>query len=133
MRGISIVLLTTASALAIVIHSAPRLPAEHVRIVPNEAARRVDILIDGKPFTSYIWPDRLAKPVLYPLRTAKGTLITRSFPLDPRPGEHVDHPHHVGLWFNYGNVNGFDFWNNSEAIKPEDAPKMGNIRHRAIT
>jgi hypothetical protein len=37
------------------------------------------------------------------------------------------------LWFNYGNVNGFDFWNNSEAIKPEDAPKMGSICHRGIT
>jgi hypothetical protein len=71
--------------------------------------------------------------VLYPVRTAKGTLVTRGFPLDPRPGERVDHPHHVGIWFNYGNVNGFDFWNNSEAIKAEDAPKMGNIRHRAIT
>ena len=108
-------------------------PAERIRIVPNEAERRVDVVIDGQPFTSYIWPEKLAKPVLYPLRTAKGMVVTRGFPLDPRSGERVDHPHHVGLWFNYGNVNGFDFWNNSEAIKPEDAPKMGNIRHRAIT
>ena len=106
---------------------------ERIRIIPNEAERRVDITIDGKPFTSYIWPDKLAKPVLYPLRTANGTVVTRGFPLEPRPGERVDHPHHVGLWFNYGNVNGFDFWNNSEATKPEDAPRMGNIRHRAIT
>jgi Methane oxygenase PmoA len=82
--------------------------------------------------TAYIWPERLAKPVLYPLRTAKGTIVTRGFPLEPRPGERVDHPHQVGLWFNYGNVNGFDFWNNSEAIQPENAPKMGNIRHRQI-
>jgi len=131
MRGISIVLVT-ACALAMGIPAALRSAPEHIRVVPNEAAKRVDVLIDGQPFTSYIWPERLAKPVLYPLRTAKGTLVTRGFPLDPRPGERVDHPHHVGLWFNYGNVNGFDFWNNSEAIKPEDAPKMGNIRHRAI-
>jgi methane monooxygenase PmoA-like len=107
--------------------------SESVRVVPNEAERRVDIILDGQPFTSYIWPEKLAKPVLYPLRTAKGTLITRGFPLEPRSGERIDHPHHAGLWFNYGNVNGFDFWNNSQAIKPEDAPKMGNIRHRAIT
>ena len=106
--------------------------AERIRVVPNEAERRIDISIDGKPFTSYMWPEKLAKPVLYPLRTAKGTIVTRGFPLEPRPGERIDHPHHAGLWFNYGNVNGFDFWNNSEAIKPEDAPKMGNIRHRAI-
>ena len=107
--------------------------AERIRIIPNETGRRVDIVIDGQPFTAYIWPERLAKPVLYPLRTARGTVVTRGFPLAPRPGERVDHPHHAGLWFNYGNVNGFDFWNNSEAIKPEDTPKMGNIRHRAIT
>jgi Methane oxygenase PmoA len=106
---------------------------DRIRVIPNETERRVDALIDGQPFTSYIWPEKLAKPVLYPLRTARGTLVTRGFPLEPRPGERIDHPHHAGLWFNYGNVNGFDFWNNSEAIKPEDAPKMGNIRHRAIT
>jgi hypothetical protein len=107
--------------------------AERIRIVPKETERRVDIVIDGQPFTSYICPEKLAKPVLYPLRTARGAVITRGFPLEPRAGERVDHPHHAGLWFNYGNVNGFDFWNNSEAIKPEDAPKMGSIRHRAIT
>src|SRR5215510_724003 len=103
-----------------------------VTVVPNEAERRVDVLIDGRPFTSYIWPTSLKKPVLYPLRTAKGTLVTRGFPLDPRPGERVDHPHHVGLWLNHGNVNGLDFWNNSDAIKPADAPKMGTIVHRRI-
>ncbi len=106
--------------------------AERIRIVPDVAERRVDVVIDGQPFTSYIWPEKLAKPVLFPLRTPKGTVVTRGFPLEPRPGERVDHPHHAGLWFNYGNVNGFDFWNNSEAIKREDAAKMGNIRHRAI-
>lgn len=103
-----------------------------IQILPNESARRVDVVIDGKPFTSYIWPDNLAKPVLYPLRAADGTIVTRGFPLDPRPGERVDHPHHVGMWFNYGNVNDFDFWNNSYAIKKEDVHKMGNILQRKI-
>src|SRR5258706_3944428 len=104
-----------------------------IHVVADEGQSRVDVIIDEKPFTAYIWPEKLAKPVLYPLRSAKGTLVTRGYPLEPRPGERVDHPHHVGTWFNYGNVSGFDFWNNSEAIKAEDAPKMGNIRHRAIT
>ena len=103
-----------------------------VQVTVNEAAKRVDITIDGKPFTSYIWPDTIKKPVLYPIRDAKGTLVTRGWPLDPRPGERVDHPHHVGLWLNYENVNGIDFWNNSDAIKPEAAPKMGTIVHRRI-
>src|SRR5256885_2353453 len=106
--------------------------SQRIRVVPNETAQRVDISIDGQPFTAYIWPDRLAKPVLFPLRSAKGTLVTRGFPLEPRAAERADHPHHVGLWLNYENVNGIDFWNNSEAIKAEDAPKMGTILHRRI-
>jgi len=36
------------------------------------------------------------------------------------------------LWFNYGSVNGIDFWNNSDAIKPEDRHKMGNVVQRKI-
>jgi hypothetical protein len=103
-----------------------------VQLVTNEAARRVDVLVDGQPFTSYIWPTTLKKPVLYPLRTSAGTVVTRGFPLEPRPGERVDHPHHVGLWLNHGDVNGFDFWNNSEAIPAADAAKYGTIVHRAI-
>jgi hypothetical protein len=50
----------------------------------------------------------------------------------PSPGERVDHPHHVGLWFNHGDVNGFDFWNNSYDIPADRQPKMGTIHHRRI-
>jgi len=103
-----------------------------VQVVADEANRRVDITIDGKPFTSYIWPTSLKKPVLYPLITEEGVTVTRGYPLEPRPNERVDHPHHAGLWFNYGNVNGFDFWNNSDAIKPEARSKMGTILHTRI-
>jgi hypothetical protein len=103
-----------------------------VRVVPNAAMRRVDVSIDGQPFTAYIFPGEFKKPVLYPLRTASGALVTRGFPLDPRPGERVDHPHHVGLWFSYGDVNGVDFWNNSAALPPAEQARMGTIVHRSI-
>jgi hypothetical protein len=111
---------------------APAAPegATDVQVVRDDANQRVDILIGGQPFTSYIYPTTIKKPVLFPLRTADGTIITRGFP--PGPGERADHPHHVGLWFDYSNVNGFDFWNNSDAIKPEDRPKYGTIYERAI-
>jgi hypothetical protein len=124
--------LAALSCLVVLALTRPIGSAGGVDVKVNEAATRVDVTIDGKPFTSYIWPGTLKKPVLYPLRTAKGTIVTRGFPLDPRKGERVDHPHHVGLWFNHGDVNGLDFWNNSDAIKPEDAPKMGTIVHRRI-
>jgi Methane oxygenase PmoA len=103
-----------------------------VTVTANESAKRVDVAIGGKPFTSYIWPDQVKKPVLDPIRSAGGTLVTRGWPLAPRPGERIDHPHHVGLWFNYENVNGLDFWNNSDAIKAEERSKMGTILHRRI-
>jgi hypothetical protein len=106
--------------------------AERIQVMPNDAARRVDIVIDGKPFTSYLYPETQKKPVLHPLRTAGGVVVTRGFPLQPRKGERVDHPHHAGLWFNHGDVNGLDFWNNSNDIGPDRAPKMGAIVHRRI-
>jgi hypothetical protein len=104
-----------------------------VRVVKNEASRRVDVFVDGQPFTSYVWPASLKVPVLYPLRTSQGTLVTRGFPLDPRPGERVDHPHHAGFWLNYGNVNGVDFWNNSSTLTAEQQSKMGTVVHQRIT
>lgn len=103
-----------------------------VRVTPNEGARRVDVMIDGKLFTSYIWPASLKKPVLFPIHSSSGEPVTRGFPLEPRAGERVDHAHHVGMWFNYGDVNGIDFWNNSDAVKPGDRSKMGTIRHVKI-
>src|SRR3989442_15725085 len=129
--GASLVLIVI-SAFFCSVAAQQNAPGDRIRVLPNEPAGRVDVSIDGKPFTAYIWPANLAKPVLYPLRTAKGTIVTRGYPLEPRPGERVDHPHHVGLWFNYGNVNGFDFWNNSEAIKPAERHKYGTIRHVKI-
>ncbi len=103
-----------------------------IQIISNIDQKKIDILYDGKLFTSYIYPDDLEKPVLYPLYTAKGTVITRGFPRDPRPNERVDHPHHVGMWLNFGDVNGLDFWNNSYAISPEKKSKYGSIRHRNV-
>ena len=120
-----------AIALLGVVASAAAQP--RVEVIRKDAERRVDVLVDGNPFTSYIWPTTLKKPVLFPIRTAKGTIVTRGFPLEPRAGERVDHPHHVGLWFNYGDVNGVDFWNNSDAIAAADRPKMGTVVHRGIS
>jgi hypothetical protein len=106
--------------------------AQSVKVIANEAQRRIDITIDGKPFTSYIWPTTLKKPTLFPLIAGDGVTVTRGYPLEPRPEERVDHPHHAGLWFNYGSANGFDFWNNSDAIKPEDRAKMGDVVFKKI-
>jgi hypothetical protein len=124
---IGLVLCAGATGSAADTGSPPR-----VDVRERSAERRVDVTVDGQPFTPYVWPERLMKPVLFPIRSSRGTLVTRGFPLDPRPGERVDHPHHVGLWFNYGDVNGVDFWNNSEALPAEQQAAMGRILHRRV-
>lgn len=105
---------------------------EKVEFRNDAKNRKVEVFVGGKLFTAYIYPDNMEKQSLYPIMTASGKFITREFPLDPRPFERTDHPHHVGLWLNFGSVNGLDFWNNSFAIKPEDKHKYGTIKFRKI-
>jgi hypothetical protein len=133
-------LLITASALLIsgcfnAESSTPPVQDEGVELVHREDKKRVDVFIDGVAFTSYLFAEQgssLKKPILYPLRTPAGTDITRGYPFEKRAGERVDHPHHVGHWLNYGDVNGIDFWNNSDAFSEERRPHMGTIGHRAV-
>ena len=91
--------------------------AAQVKITP-QGKEKISIEIDGKPFTDfYIGPDA-PKPYLYPLRTADGKIVTRGFPMQTDiPGEAHDHPHHRGLWFTHGDVNGYDFWANEDSQK----------------
>lgn len=104
--------------------------SEKIEFVKNEAERRVDIMVDGKLFTSYCWPENVYKPVLYPVYTSGGKEITRGFPLKPREGERNDHIHQVGIWLNYGKVNGYDFWGNGYRGVKE--PNGGVIKHLKI-
>lgn len=106
---------------------------DRISIVDKPSEHRVDVTIDGKPFTSYLYPSTLQKPVLYPIRSANGLVVTRGYPLEPRAGERADHPHHVGHWFNYGDVNGYDFWGHSDETPKERKAKAGTIVHKAIT
>jgi hypothetical protein len=55
---------------------------DKVQLVVKKNERKVDVLVDGQPFTSYFYPSDsiLKKPVLFPIRTAQGTMITRGYP-----------------------------------------------------
>jgi len=103
-----------------------------ISFTKDDVHKKVDIKIDGVLFTSYVYDEKTPKPILYPLITKSGKTVTRGFPYEPRPNERVDHPHHVGLWLNYGHVNGFDFWNNSYAIPEEEKLKYGTIFHHEV-
>lgn len=102
------------------------------RLIEIPAEKKVEVWIGDNLFTSYIYPDNIEKPVLYPITTVSGKVLSRSYPLEIIPGERIDHPHHVGLWMNYGDVNGLDFWNNSEAIPEEDKHLYGSIFHKKV-
>lgn len=98
----------------------------------DTSRKKVQLLLNGRELTSYCYFDSTEKPVLYPIRTIGGTTITRGYPVAPRQGERADHPHQTGLWMNYESVNGYDFWNNSFAISPDQKHRYGSIRHIAI-
>ena len=109
--------------------------AQNLPVSFKNGKTSVDVSVGGKPFTSYFFPGEsvLKKAVLFPLISAQGTTITRGYPMAPRAGERVDHPHHVGMWLNYEDVNGFDYWNNStNIIASLQTHKMGTIVHSSI-
>jgi Methane oxygenase PmoA len=101
---------------------------QQVKIIKSTKENKVDIFIGDKLFTSFLYPGSLEKPVFFPVYTASGAVVTRGFPLNPQPGDPNDHPHHIGMWFTFENVNGLDFWNNSYAIPAEKKHSYGWIK-----
>lgn len=103
-----------------------------IKLVRVDDKHKVDIIVNGTLFTSYQYPENIEKPFLYPVIAPNGSVITRGYPIEPRKGERIDHPHHIGIWFNHGNVNGLDFWNNSSAIPVDKKDSYGHIVHQKI-
>lgn len=85
---------------------------------------RIVVEIDGKPYTAFFLAPGGNKPYVYPLSTASGIVVTRHFPMEAFPGETHDHPHHRGMFFAHGDVNGYNFW----ATEPgANDPKAGRM------
>jgi len=94
-----------------------------VELVKGE--NRIDVVIAGEPFTSYLYGSDLTKPLLVPVRTPSGIEVSRRHPLTKIEGGSMDHEHHIGLFFAVDQVNGVNFWKNT-SISPQ-------IRHVEIT
>jgi hypothetical protein len=71
---------------------------------------RIEVRMDGKSLTAFHHDAKWDKPFLYPIRTVSGMVISRGWPVEPRPGEEQDHPWHRGIWWGHGDINGEDFW-----------------------
>jgi hypothetical protein len=95
----------------------------------TQGSDRILIDIDGKPFTQFFIGTGAPKPYLHPLRSVSGKVVTRAHPMEMVEGESRDHPHHRGLWFTHGNVNGFDFWANEPSQK---GAKKGKVVTRKV-
>jgi hypothetical protein len=89
----------------------------------TQGSDRILVDIDGKPFTALFIGADTNKPYMHPLRAASGTIVTRHYPMDMVKGENRDHPHHRGLWFTHGDVNGYDFWANEKSQASQGLPK----------
>jgi hypothetical protein len=85
--------------------------------ITQQGNEKISVDIDGKPFTEFFVGPSVPKPYLAPLRSASGKIVTRQYPIADVPGESHDHPHHRGLWFTHGDVNGYDFWANEDSQK----------------
>ena len=100
---------------------------ENVRFVQD--TNKIDILVGGNLFTTYRYGSELTKPILYPVKSPSGIVLTRGFPFEKIPGESNDHPHHAGIFFTYDKVNHDGFWNNTTSppqIKHIKTTKMEN-------
>ena len=107
-----------------------------INVVPQANQKVVVITDNGKPFTQFVFSDSSEKPVLYPIYAPDGNLITRGYPVAPRPGEPTDQSRTILCRFvsrmNYENVNGIDFWNNSFAIPADKKNLYGTIKTNRI-
>ncbi|MDF1754905.1 MAG: PmoA family protein [Verrucomicrobiales bacterium] len=91
--------------------------AEHKVELTAAGEDRFRITIDGDLFTE-IRHTGFSNPILYPIRNASGTELTRDWPIreDGRKDEQKDHPHHKSLFIGHESINGIDFWHEG----PED-------------
>ena len=74
------------------------------RVVPLPG-HRTAFVYRGKEVAAWHFGPGYPRPFFYPLRTAKGTRLTRM----GHPGA-PDHDHHRSIWFAHHKVAGTDFW-----------------------
>lgn len=71
------------------------------------------------------------KPFFAPLMN-RGVNMLRGWPMEPKEGEAVDHPHHTGHYFAFGDVNGKEYWSklpiSSKKVATSAGPVFAQVR-----
>jgi hypothetical protein len=142
-RHVTVFLFSTLSTLYLCDDAGAARPA------PVDATGKVDITdaggklkveIGGKLFTEYCYKD-VPRPYLYPVIGPTGDRVNRNWPMEQGEGDATDHVHHRSLWFTHGDVNGHDFWSETEGrpfgkivhdefVEVQSGPKVGVIVSR---
>ena len=121
----------------------------------TNADQSVTFYADGTFFAEYR-PDCEGTPILWPICSSAGTLLSRSLPMieqidpsaetDPEKAniyrnaiagkitEQKDHPHHRSFWFTHGEVNGSDFWalGKGTTIRPRETARLEKEGKNAV-
>ena len=109
MKRMKFVSLLAAAGAMMVLGGPVLLAQEPVSVTRTGDTISVDI--GGAPFTTYYFGTEAPKPYLFPLRSAQGTIVTRSWPMvQDSPGQDHDHPHQRAMYFAHGDINKIDFW-----------------------
>jgi len=74
--------------------------------------------------------EKFKKPYFYPVM-AQGVSVTRAWPMEDKPNEAHDHPHHTGLYFAHGAINGKDYWSKipivPKSLKHTEGPVCAHL------
>jgi len=98
----------------------------------RDAKPDVEVLA-GTETLCVLRPDVGPFPFFHPVRAPGGRIVTRPvLGLDAPDHAKYDHPHHRGLWFTHGDVNGCDFWSLGHGIIRQEGPAETDAQRRAL-
>ena len=114
----------------------PVAAADATGVRVSEQPGKLRIEINGELFSEYYYQD-VPRPYLYPILGPGGLAITRNWPMKDVAGEDHDHIHHRSLWWAHGDINGADFWSETDKagkivhdkfLKIQSGPETGVIQ-----
>jgi len=86
------------------------------KIEVSKGKTSLEIHIEGRRFATFVFADKKTpRPYFANVDAPGGHRATRNHPV--KPGDDQDHPHHTGVFFTFGDLNGVDFWHMRGAVE----------------